>query len=76
MRGTAQWQHRTGAQFALVAVKKKSPACEALDCAWEPCSTQELGLKLRYPPYLVTAKELAPMLGCSWRHALTLATNA
>jgi excisionase family DNA binding protein len=23
-------------------------------------------------PLLVTAKELAPMLGCSWRHVLTL----
>ena len=70
MRELAQWQHRTGAQFALVAVKKRSPACGALNCAGRSISAKARTEAMT--PHLVTVKELASMLGCSWRHVLSL----
>jgi hypothetical protein len=45
MRELAQWQHRTGAQFALVAVKKEISRVRSLKLRWEIDQRKKLGLK-------------------------------
>ena len=45
MRELAQWQHRTGAQFALIAIKREMSRVRSLKLRWEADQRRKFGPK-------------------------------